>query len=150
MVAELGSFRLLAHAAGLSPTMADARRIVEVNLVGTIGVLAALDLLVVEQSAAVCFASTAGYIPTELLGPSAAALLERTDVEEFLDRAAAAMPDPMLAYAFSKRGVQIEAAKAAVRWGPKGWLGGLVVSGNHRHTYGQAGVCRPARHAEPA
>ena len=35
-VREMGPFRLLAHAAGLSPSMADARRIVEVNLLGTV------------------------------------------------------------------------------------------------------------------
>ena len=34
-VAELGPLRALAHAAGLSPTMADWREILAVNLVGT-------------------------------------------------------------------------------------------------------------------
>src|SRR4051794_37601050 len=34
-VRELGTFRALAHAAGISPTMADARRVFAVDLVGT-------------------------------------------------------------------------------------------------------------------
>src|SRR3954447_24428167 len=46
-VRELGSFRALAHAAGISPTMADARRVFEVDLIGTEHVLRAFEPLVV-------------------------------------------------------------------------------------------------------
>jgi NAD(P)-dependent dehydrogenase (short-subunit alcohol dehydrogenase family) len=124
-VAELGPFRALAHAAGLSPTMAGSRRVIEVNLLGTIGLLEAFEPLVVEGSAAVCFSSSAGYLPLELLGEEIAALVHETSADDFLDRAEALLPDSGLGYAFSKNGVQREAAKAAVRWGPKG---GRVVS----------------------
>jgi NAD(P)-dependent dehydrogenase (short-subunit alcohol dehydrogenase family) len=124
-VQELGSFRALAHAAGLSPTMADPRRIVEVNLIGTIRLLEAFEPLVTAGSAAVCFASSAGYIPLEWLGDDVAALLKATASPDFLDRVEALLTDSGLAYAFSKKGVQLEAANAAVRWGP---LGGRVVS----------------------
>ena len=58
-VAEEGSFRALIHAAGISPTMGDARRIFEVNLVGTQLLLDAFGPLVVEGSAAVAFACAA-------------------------------------------------------------------------------------------
>ena len=124
-VGELGPFRLLAHAAGLSPTMADPRRIVDVNLLGTVRLLDAFEPLVVAGSAALCFSSTAGYIPLELLGDELTELIRETRADDFLDRAAALLTDPGLAYAWSKKGVQLEAAKAAVRWGPKG---GRVVS----------------------
>src|SRR5262245_46816270 len=60
-VAELGPFRALAHAAGISPTMGDARRMFEVDLLGTQRVLDAFEALVVPGSAAVCFSSSAAY-----------------------------------------------------------------------------------------
>jgi NAD(P)-dependent dehydrogenase (short-subunit alcohol dehydrogenase family) len=124
-VAELGPFRALAHAAGLSPTMADPRRIVDVNLLGTTRILDAFEPLVTNGSAAVCFASSAGYLPLELLGEELAALVHTPRADGFLDDAAARLPDRGMAYAWSKAGVQLEAAAAAVRWGPRG---GRVVS----------------------
>jgi NAD(P)-dependent dehydrogenase (short-subunit alcohol dehydrogenase family) len=65
-VQSLGTFRALAHAAGVSPTMADWRAIIEVDLVGTALVLEALRPLVRPGAAAVCFASMASQlvIPT--------------------------------------------------------------------------------------
>lgn len=124
-VKELGPFSALAHAAGLSPTMAEPRRIVEVNLVGTVRLLDAFEPLVGEGSAAVCFSSSAGYLPLELLGEELTQLVHETRSEGFLDRARALLSDPGLAYAWSKKGVQLEAAKAAVAWGRRG---GRVVS----------------------
>lgn len=124
-VRELGPFRALAHAAGLSPTMAEPRRIVDVNLVGTVRLLDAFEPLVSPGSAAVCFASSAGYIPLELLGPELSQLIHDPRAEAFVDRAAALLSDSGLAYSWSKKGVQLEAAKAAVSWGPRG---GRVVS----------------------
>jgi NAD(P)-dependent dehydrogenase (short-subunit alcohol dehydrogenase family) len=124
-VRDLGPFRALAHAAGLSPTMADPRRIVEVNLVGTVQLLDAFEPLVVAGSAAVCFASSAGYIPMEFLGPELSELVKDPRSDGFLERAAALLSDSGLAYSWSKKGVQLEAAKAAVRWGG---AGGRVVS----------------------
>jgi NAD(P)-dependent dehydrogenase (short-subunit alcohol dehydrogenase family) len=124
-VHELGPFRSLAHAAGLSPTMADPRRIVDVNLLGTVRLLDALEPIVTNGSAAVCFASSAGYLPLELLGPELSRLVHDPRTEGFLDRAAELLPDPGMAYAWSKKGVQLQAARAAVNWGPRG---GRVVS----------------------
>jgi len=119
-VAELGPFRALVHAAGLSPTMAEPRKIVDVNLVGTVRVLDAFEPLVTGGSAAVCFASSAGYLPLELLGAELAELVNVPRSDDFLDRAAPLLPDSGMAYAWSKKGVQLEAAAAAVRWGPRG------------------------------
>jgi NAD(P)-dependent dehydrogenase (short-subunit alcohol dehydrogenase family) len=124
-VGEMGPFRALAHAAGLSPTMADPRRIVEVNLVGTVRLLDAFEPLVTKGSAAVCFSSSAGYLPLELLGPELTELIKEPRADGFLDRVQSSMSDSGLAYAWSKKGVQLEAAKAAVAWGPRG---GRVVS----------------------
>src|SRR5437870_6557258 len=68
-VHELGSFRSLVHAAGISPTMADARRVFEVDLVGTQLLLDAFEPLVEPGSSAVCFASSSAY-QVELMGPN--------------------------------------------------------------------------------
>ena len=58
-VEAVGPLRALVHAAGVSPTMGDWRRVFEVDLVGTALVVDALRPLVTEGSAAVCFASIA-------------------------------------------------------------------------------------------
>src|SRR5581483_3117283 len=52
-------------------------------------------------------------------------LLGQARSEGLLDRAAALLPDSGLAYSWSKKAVQVEVARAAVRWGPRG---GRVVS----------------------
>src|SRR4051812_29375131 len=57
----LGPMRALVHAAGISPSMADARRVFEVDLVGTWNVLEGFEALVQPGSAAVCFSSSAAY-----------------------------------------------------------------------------------------
>jgi NAD(P)-dependent dehydrogenase (short-subunit alcohol dehydrogenase family) len=124
-VRELGPFRALAHAAGLSPTMADPRRIVEVNVLGTLHLLDTFGPLVVEGSAAVCFASGAGHFPIDAIGPELAELVRHPRADGFLDHAAALLPDPGLAYAWSKKAVLLEATDAAVRWARRG---GRVVS----------------------
>ena len=124
-VAELGPFRALAHAAGLSPTMADPRRIVEVNVVGTVRLLDAFEALVEPGSAAVCFVLLRGLPPTGAPRAGADRSDQSAGVDDFLDRTAALLTDSGLAYAWAKKGVQLEAAKAAVRWGRRG---GRVVS----------------------
>ena len=124
-VRQLGAFRALVHCAGLSPAMADARTIVDVNLLGTVRVLDAFEPLVEPGAVAVPFASGAGYLPIAVLGEDLADLVARTRADDFLDRAGALLPDTGVAYAWSKAGVQREARAAAVRWAP---LGGRVVS----------------------
>jgi NAD(P)-dependent dehydrogenase (short-subunit alcohol dehydrogenase family) len=120
-VRELGSFRSLVHAAGISPTMADARRVFEVDLVGTQLLLDAFEPLVEAGSSAVCFASSSAYQVT-LLGsdPELDALVEDPQADGFLDRAARRLDDSGLAYAWAKRGVIRAAARAAVTWARRG------------------------------
>ena len=123
-VRTLGPFRFLVHAAGLSPTMADARTIVDVNLVGTARILDAFEPLVTVGSVAVPFASSAGYLQ-EMLSAEQLDLLARTREPSFPDEAASLISDSGIAYLYSKVGVQLEARMAAARWAP---LGGRVVS----------------------
>jgi len=120
-VRELGPFRALAHAAGISPTMGDARRMFEVDLLGTQLLLDAFEDLVVPGSAAVCFSSSAAYQVRAFVTPEHEALLADPLAPGFLDEAVRAAGDHSgFAYALAKVGVIRAAARAAVRWGRRG------------------------------
>ena len=58
-VSRQGRLRAVAHAAGISPTMADWRRVLEVDAVGTAKLLEALRPLNGEGTTTVCFSSMA-------------------------------------------------------------------------------------------
>jgi NAD(P)-dependent dehydrogenase (short-subunit alcohol dehydrogenase family) len=119
-VRDLGPFKSLAHAAGISPTMADARRIFDVNLLGTERILRAFEDLAVAGSAAVCFSSMAAYQIAPFADPAMDALIDHPLAQGFLDQAASTVGDSGFAYALSKRGVVRACARAAVRWGRLG------------------------------
>jgi NAD(P)-dependent dehydrogenase (short-subunit alcohol dehydrogenase family) len=119
-VRELGPFRALVHAAGISPTMADARRVFEVDLVGTQLLLDAFAELVEPGSAGVCFASSAAYQVGPYVNAEQDELIDDPLAPDFLDRAAAAFPDSGFAYSLAKRGVIRAVARAAVPWGRRG------------------------------
>jgi NAD(P)-dependent dehydrogenase (short-subunit alcohol dehydrogenase family) len=120
-VREIGSFRTLVHAAGISPTMGDARRVLEVDLVGTQLLLDAFEPLVAPGSAAVCFASSAAYQVAPFVDADKEMLLRDPLTPDFLDHATELVAnDPGFAYALAKVGVIRAVARAAVRWGPRG------------------------------
>ncbi len=120
-VRGLGSFRGLVHAARVSPTMADARSVLKVDLVGTALVLDAFEPLVEPGSAAVCFSSSSAY-QLALMGVDAElqALVSDPRAPGFLDAATEHFGDSGIAYAWAKRGVIAVAARAAVAWGRGG------------------------------
>ncbi|MBL7495851.1 SDR family oxidoreductase [Frankia sp. CNm7] len=127
-VGELGTLRAVAHAAGISPTMADWRRIFTVDLVGTALLTEALRPLFTAGTALVCFASMAGTFTGA--GPYPVdPVLDDPLAPDFLDRVQEALgqgvEDTGVAYSFAKRGVQRFAQREAVRVGP---LGARVVS----------------------
>jgi NAD(P)-dependent dehydrogenase (short-subunit alcohol dehydrogenase family) len=120
-VGDAGPFRALIHAAGISPTMGDAARILEVDLVGTELLLAAFDDLVEAGSAAVCFSSSAAYALGPFMNDDLEALLRDPLADGFVERATAVVGgDSGFAYALAKVGVVRAAARAAVRWGGRG------------------------------
>ena len=120
-VDALGPLRALVHAAGISPTMADARTILAVDLVGTQLLLDGFQPLVTGGTGAVCFASSAAHqIAVLAPDPELAALVEAPLADGFLDRAAERLPDPGFAYAWAKQGVIRAVARAAVTWGARG------------------------------
>jgi NAD(P)-dependent dehydrogenase (short-subunit alcohol dehydrogenase family) len=120
-VREIGPFRSLAHAAGVSPTMADARRVFEVDLVGTTLLLDAFEPLVEQGSAAVCFSSSSAYqVVIQGIDAELEALVSDPRAPGFLDAVADRFDDSGLAYAWAKRGVIAAGARAAVAWGRRG------------------------------
>ncbi len=119
-VRGLGPLRALVHAAGISPSMADARRVFEVDLVGTWSVLDSFQALAQRGSAAVCFSSSAAYQIAPFVDPDQAVLLDDPGAPEFLDRITSVITDSGHAYALAKWGVIRAAGRAAVRWGAFG------------------------------
>src|SRR3954447_8391427 len=122
-VADLGPLRAVAHAAGISPTMADWRRVIRVDLVGSARLLDALAPLVVAGTAAVCFASMASQLLITGEHPADAVLDDplQADFEERLRGAVGEeLEDTGFAYGWAKRGVQRLVRRTAVQWGPAG------------------------------
>ncbi len=123
-VSEAGTLRALVHAAGISPSMGDWRRVLEVDLVGTAKLLDALRPQATAGTAVVCFASMATYMGAAGDDARADAALDRPLDEGFLDRLHDALgptiEDSGVAYTWAKRGVQRLVQREAVRWGAAG------------------------------
>jgi NAD(P)-dependent dehydrogenase (short-subunit alcohol dehydrogenase family) len=125
----LGPLGAVAHAAGISPTMADWRRVLAVDLVGTALLVDALTPLVAPGTAMVCFASMASQLMIHGDAPEADAVLDEPRQPDFPERLRAAvgpeLEDSGFAYGWAKRGVQRLVRRTAVEWGPRG---GRIVS----------------------
>jgi NAD(P)-dependent dehydrogenase (short-subunit alcohol dehydrogenase family) len=127
--AGMGRFRALAHTAGLSPSMADWRQILHVDLAATARLLDAFGRLATAGSVAVCVASVSAHmgafdagIDDLLATPLAPDFEERF---EALVGAEGWDPDPGATYRLAKRGVIRLCERAAPAWGERG---GRVVS----------------------
>jgi len=123
-VAELGPLRAVAHAAGVSPTMADWREILTINLIGTARLVEACRVLAVQDTAVVCFASVAALLALDQGDLPPDAVLDDPLAVGFLDRiheaVGPAIEDPGMAYTWSKRGVHRLVRREAVRFGQVG------------------------------
>lgn len=123
-VRELGTLRSVAHVAGISPTMADWRRIFSVDLVGTALLAQALRPLATAGTAMVCFASMAPTLAS--LEPDAATAAALEDplrdnfLEEIYEAVGPAIEHTGAAYAWAKYGVQRFVKHEAVRLGAVG------------------------------
>jgi NAD(P)-dependent dehydrogenase (short-subunit alcohol dehydrogenase family) len=121
-VAELGGLAVLAHVAGLSPSLGDYTTIMRVNLTGVALVAEALLPLARAGSAAVLIASLAAhnFCPTDeviavLRDPAAHDLAERLTAVIGPEGATS-----QLAYVYSKWGILSYARRNAAAWGAKG------------------------------
>jgi NAD(P)-dependent dehydrogenase (short-subunit alcohol dehydrogenase family) len=122
---SLGDFGALAHAAAISPTMADWRRLVTVDLVGTALILEAFEPLAGPGSAACCFSSCSAYLIPEPYDPEVLAVLDDPlavdlleKIEALGDRGPAA--SSQAAYPWAKRAVIRLMQRTAISWGKKG------------------------------
>jgi NAD(P)-dependent dehydrogenase (short-subunit alcohol dehydrogenase family) len=155
-VRDLGPLRALVHAAGISPTMGDARRVLEVDLVGTQLVLDAFAGDVVAGSAAVCFSSSAAYTVAPFVNDEMEAVLRDPLAGDFLERAVALVGgDSGFAYALAKVGVIRAAGRAAVHWGRRGGrvnsvAPGLIDTPMGRQEFDQQPVMRELLDQTPA
>jgi NAD(P)-dependent dehydrogenase (short-subunit alcohol dehydrogenase family) len=121
LAAGMGELRGLVHAAGISPTMAEARRVLDVDLVATERIIQAFEHVVGEGTAAVCFSSSAAYEVGPFITDAHRDLLVDPLADGFLDAAVASVADhPGYAYALSKIGVQHCVRRAAIRWAKRG------------------------------
>jgi NAD(P)-dependent dehydrogenase (short-subunit alcohol dehydrogenase family) len=118
-VTALGSFRTLAHAAGVSPTMTHARRVLDIDLVGT-ALLRRLRALGGTWFGRGVLLVQCGVVALRGVDPELQSLVSAPRATGFLDAAAARFTDSGLAYAWAKRGVIAVAAEAAVAWGRRG------------------------------
>jgi NAD(P)-dependent dehydrogenase (short-subunit alcohol dehydrogenase family) len=119
-VRELGQFRALVHTAGVSPAMADGRRVLDVDLLGSVRITDALFPLAGPGSSAILISSIAGYSDVD---PAVERLLDDPMASGFFDaveRALGAPLDSSAAYVLAKRGVMRLAERLAAPWGSKG------------------------------
>jgi NAD(P)-dependent dehydrogenase (short-subunit alcohol dehydrogenase family) len=123
-VSELGPLRAVAHAAGLSPTMADWREILTINLVGTALLVESCRTLAVPGTAVVCFASVAALLALEPGDLAADVILDDPLAGDFLQNIREALgpeiEDSGMAYTWSKRGVHRLVRREAVPFGRVG------------------------------
>jgi NAD(P)-dependent dehydrogenase (short-subunit alcohol dehydrogenase family) len=115
-----GGVKALVHTAGLSPTMADWRRIMSVNLIGSALIEQAFAPLMVPGGAAVFIASMAGH--TAAQGAAAYSLLDDPLAPDFLMRLEQAVGpiDPGSSYGLSKQGVIQLCQRVAPQWANRG------------------------------
>jgi NAD(P)-dependent dehydrogenase (short-subunit alcohol dehydrogenase family) len=119
-VQSMGPFRALVHTAGVSPEMASGRRVLDVDLLGSVRITDAIFPLVHPGGSAVLIGSIAGYSE---VNPAVEALLDDPLVETFFDDVEAALGRPLdgpSAYVLAKRGVVRLVERLSKPWGERG------------------------------
>ncbi|MDT5243870.1 MAG: hypothetical protein QOD36_1246 [Mycobacterium sp.] len=119
-VRELGRLRCLVHTAGVSPEMADAATVLDVDLAGSVRITDALFPLVNPGSSAILIGSIAGYSD---IPPAVEPLLDDPLADGFLAAVERALGQPLdsaTAYVLAKRGVKRLAERLATPWGKRG------------------------------
>ena len=122
LLAEIpGSIGRFVITAGLSPNMADGRRIHEVNLRATARMVEAVEDRLTDGSVGVVIASMAAHLmPSD---PTVEAIVDAPEADDYfeqLDALGLDSNDPAFAYAISKQGVVRLVQRRAVPWGRKG------------------------------
>jgi NAD(P)-dependent dehydrogenase (short-subunit alcohol dehydrogenase family) len=110
---EIGA---LIHSAGIAPQMAEPTRVFEINLDASLRLLGALRPRMAENSAAVLFASIAGYLP---VSPEAEAAFERPIPPEGSMSLRHFASDSNEAYLLSKRAIIATVKREAKAFGER-------------------------------
>ncbi|KAK4209459.1 putative dehydrogenase/reductase [Rhypophila decipiens] len=123
-----GVVETVVHTAGLSPAMAPANRILQVDLLGTVNVIEAFEEFVGVGSSVTCIASIARFGATGLLTPEMEAFFGNAKREE-LDTLSEGVGEgikklvgenPALAYSVSKAANILRVQAAARRYAERG------------------------------
>ncbi len=141
--AARGMLRAVVHAAGISPTMGDWRRILDVDLVGTARLVDALRPLVTEGTAIVCFASMAAHLSAQEPNPEADAAIDDPLAPGFSTRTSPLSGIPLGSPARHTRGRSAACIVSFVGGGgnrPARCTHLLRVAGDDRYADGPAGV----------
>lgn len=119
-VRELGDLGAFVVSAGLSGSMANGRRILEVNLISTARIMTAVEPLLGPGSVGICFSSMSGYrVPQS---PALLSVLDEPLAPDFFEKLVAlgTDPDQRGAYPISKCGVHRLVRSLASAYGARG------------------------------
>lgn len=117
--ASMGELAGIVHTAGLSPTMADWKKIMEVNAIGTAYILDEFLKLAVPGTAVVCISSMSAHMVPAT--PELREVLKNPLAEGFIESMeAATQGSPNASYPFSKISVIEMVKDLAWYWGEKG------------------------------
>jgi NAD(P)-dependent dehydrogenase (short-subunit alcohol dehydrogenase family) len=116
---SMGPFRALVHTAGVSPEMASGRRVLDVDLRGSVRMTDAVFPLVRPGSSAVLIGSIAGYSDVD---SAVEVLLDDPLGETFFEDVEATLERPLdgqSAYVLAKRGVVRLVERLSKPWGER-------------------------------
>lgn len=124
--ASQGNVKTVVHAAGVSPHMTDAKKIFEINAIGTINVDEEFAEVMGEGSCILNVSSMSAYILPDSMIPKHLFKLALEDVTVFQDeiyKVISAMPEDRqtsMSYPISKNFVIWYTAREAIKYGKKG------------------------------
>lgn len=124
--ASQGTVKTLIHAAGVSPHMTNAEKIIEINAIGTINVDEEFAAVMGEGSCILNVSSMSAYMLPQSMQPKQLFKLALEDVSMFreeINKLIASMPEERqvsFAYPVSKCFVQWFTAREAIKYGKKG------------------------------
>lgn len=119
---QLGGIDAIVHTVGVSPNMADWRRVIDIDLIATARFLEAMRPILRAGGAAVCISSSSAYMapPNPDIDQLLADPLAK-DARAALDHMAdSPLTDSGLAYSYAKRALQQFVARQAAPWGSEG------------------------------
>jgi len=124
VVGRHGTLHRMAHAAGISPTMAAWDRMLAVDLVGTALLVDAVRPMADEGTAVVCIASMAAQLIASQADPAIDRIIDDplgpTLLEDYRSILGPAAEDPGTAYSWAKRGVRRLVEREATAFGRAG------------------------------